>query len=193
MLLTYFLPTWFQAIKGVSAFESGIHMIPMVLSLVGTMILNGQVTSRIGYYVPAMILGPILAGVGAGLITTLNPSSSSGAWIGYQVLFGLGLGLGAQASGLAAQATLKTQDVSIGTAIMFFMQQLGGAIFVSVGENLFINSLASGLSGVAGLDPHSVINTGATKIQKEVPAQYLPLVLSKYNHALTRYLLSRLV
>lgn len=186
MLLVYYLPIWFQAVKGTSAFESGIRMIPMVLSLVVGSILNGQITSRVGYYVPAMLFCSVVSSVGAGMITTLDPGSGHAKWIGYQVLYGFGLGFGMQTSGLAAQAVLPREDVSIGTAIMFFSQQLGGAIFVSVGQNVFINSLVSRLSSIPGLSAMSIVDTGATDIQKDVPPQYLPYVLREYNYALTR-------
>jgi len=50
LTFTYFLPTWFQAIKGTSAVQSGIDTIPMVLALVVGNISAGQITGRIGYY-----------------------------------------------------------------------------------------------------------------------------------------------
>lgn len=186
MQVAYYLPIWFQAVKGTSALEAGIRFIPTVLAIVLASILGGQFTSRIGYYVPAMLTSPVLVSIAAGLLTTLNQNSGHAEWIGYQVLFGFGLGLGMQVAGLAAQAVLERADVSIGTAIMMFSQQLGGAVFVSVGQNVFINNLVKGLSGIAGLSAMTIINTGATDIQKVVPAQYLSEVLSKYNHALTR-------
>jgi MFS family permease len=186
MLIVYYLPIWFQAVKGTSAFESGIRMIPTVLSLVVASIVSGQITTRIGYYVPAMLVSPIIASVGAGMITTLDENSGHAMWIGYQVIFGFGLGLGMQVTGLAAQAVLPRGDVSIGTAVMFFSQQLGGAIFVSVGQNVFINDLVLGLGNVPGLSAMAIANTGATDLQKSVLAQYLPEVLNKYNHAITR-------
>lgn len=186
MLVAYYLPIWFQAVKGTSAFEAGIRFIPSVLAIVVASILGGQFTSRIGYYVPAMLITPVIVSIGTGLLTTLNEDSGHAEWIGYQVLFGFGLGLGMQVSGLAAQAVLAREDVSIGTAIMMFSQQLGGAVFVSVGQNVFINALVKGLAGVPGLSAMTIVNTGATDLQKVVPPQYLPEVLSKYNHALTR-------
>ncbi|MCJ1238226.1 hypothetical protein MMC14_006215 [Varicellaria rhodocarpa] len=186
MLVAYYLPIWFQAVDGTSAFESGIRLIPMVLSLVVASIVSGQITMRIGYYVPAMLVSPVIASVGAGMITTLNQDSGHSMWIGYQVLYGFGIGLGMQATGLTAQVVLPREDVSTGIAVMFFSQQLGGAIFVSVGQNVFINSLVSGLANVPSLSAMTIVNTGATDIRQDVPLQYLPKVLNGYNHALTR-------
>ena len=139
-------------------------MIPTVLSLVVASIVSGQITARVGYYVLAMIISPIIGSVGAGMIATLNQDSGHAMWIGYQVLFGFGLGLAMQVTSLAAQAVLPREDVSIGTAVMFFSQQLGGAIFVSVGQNVFINSLVSGLANAPGLSAMAVVNTGATDL-----------------------------
>jgi hypothetical protein len=62
---------------------------------------------------------------------------------------------------------------------------LGGALFVSVGQNVFTNKLVSGLaSQVPGVDPTIVLSVGATSLRNSVDAQYLPAVLSVYNQAL---------
>jgi hypothetical protein len=186
MLVVYYPPIWFQAIKRTSAFESGLRSVPTVLGLLVSSTLSGQFTMRVGYYVPPMIVSPVIASIATGLLTTLNVNSGHAEWIGYQVLYGFGLELAMQLTNLAAQAVLQREDVSIGTAIMLFSQQLGGAIFVSVGQNVFINSLVSGLENIPGLNASDIVNTGATNIQKLVPTEYLPLVLDRYNHALTR-------
>jgi MFS family permease len=87
-----YIPLWFQAIQGVSAMQSGIRMIPLVLSVVVGSISSGGLVQRLGYYVPFMIVGACLMAVGSGLITTWNMETQKGEWIGFQVLFGLGVG-----------------------------------------------------------------------------------------------------
>ncbi|KAK4941153.1 hypothetical protein LTR10_018826 [Elasticomyces elasticus] len=185
-LMVYFLPIWFQAVKGSTALHSGIQLLPLVLSVLVASIIAGKLTQRIGYYVPAMFFASIVAPIGAGMMTTLHPDSNHSTWIGFQVLYGIGLGASVQAALIAAQAALPKSDVAIGTAIINFSQQFGGALFVSVGENLFLNNLASGLKNIPGLDVTSIVNTGATELRHAVPAQYLPQVLSTYNHALMK-------
>lgn len=49
-IMIYYLPIWFQAIKGASATKSGIMNLPMLLGLVLTMIICGVLTTMIGYY-----------------------------------------------------------------------------------------------------------------------------------------------
>ena len=67
---------------------------------------------------------------------------------------------------------------------MFFMQGLGGSIFISIGQVIFTNSLVRNLKGVPGLDLTSVVNMGATELKEKVPKELLGSVLVAYNKAL---------
>lgn len=115
-----YLPIWFQAIEGISAVDSGIHLLPMVMPIVVASIITGQLVSRIGYYTPFMIFGVCLTAVGAGLLTTLEIDTSEGKWIGFQIVYGFGLGSCSQAPNMAAQTVLPREDVAIGASLMFF-------------------------------------------------------------------------
>ena len=192
--LFYFLPIWFQAIKHATAVKSGIMSLPFVLGLVVMSISAGILTKRTGYYAPWMIISSVLTPIGAGLITTFTPHTGHSAWIGYQALFGLGVGLGNQQPSVAAQTILARRDVSIGAALMMFSQTLGGAVFISVGNNLFESRLAHNLAKIPGLDIGSVASIGATDLRNLVPANLLPQVIVAYNDALkgTFYLVTAL-
>ncbi|KAK3649647.1 hypothetical protein LTR56_006830 [Elasticomyces elasticus] len=181
---TYFLPIWFQAIKGTSAVQSGINTIPMVLALVVGNIGSGQITGRIGYYTSQAYASVVIMPIGAGLITTFKPTTSSSAWIGYQVLFGVGVGLGMQQGNMAAQTVLARKDVPIGVSLMMLWQNLGGAVFISVSQNIFNSHLVSSLvKQNIGLNPEQILNTGATSLRSAVPADNLPALLIIYNSA----------
>lgn len=182
--LVYFLPLWFQAIKHASAVKSGIMLLPLVLGLVIMGILAGILTKKIGYYTPWMILSSILAPIGTGLLTTFNTQTGHSAWIGYEALLGMGFGLGNQQPSVAAQTVLARKDVPIGAALMMFTQTLSGAIFISVGNNLFLSHLKHNFSLIPGLDVGSVASVGATELQGSVPLNLLPQVLAAYNDAL---------
>ncbi|PTD01896.1 Efflux pump roqT [Fusarium culmorum] len=186
MVAVYYVPLWFQATKDVSPVDSGIYTIPLVLSLVVASIISAAFTQRIGYYVPSMIVCPCIMSIGQGLLTTLKPDTGSSHWIAFQFLIGFGLGLGMQSTGLAIQATLPKEEVPTGLSITFFGQQLGGAIFVSVGQTILSGRLVERLSGIPGLDSKSLVQTGATELKKIVPSQYVSQVTEAYNYAITR-------
>ncbi|KAL5328128.1 hypothetical protein ACEPPN_005836 [Leptodophora sp. 'Broadleaf-Isolate-01'] len=164
LLLVYFLPIWFQAVKGASAVKSGIMNLPMVLSLIIVFILSGIGVTVTGYYAPFMIFGSIFGAIGASesALECNNPSS--------------------------VQTVLDISLVPIGTSIVIFVQTLGGALFVSIGPNVFTNKLVEGLSKYApSVDRLSVLRIGATSLQSshDLDKSDLPGVILAYNDALT--------
>jgi hypothetical protein len=134
-----------------------------------------------------MIISSVLTAVGAGLLSTLKPHSGPPEWIGYQALVGIGIGLGLQQPIIAIQTVLDIGDIPVGTSIIIFTQTLGGALFVSVGQNIFSNKLVEGLALYApSIDPMSILQTGATSIRSTVEENLLPGVTLAYNDALTQ-------
>ncbi|KAJ6155303.1 hypothetical protein N7470_005869 [Penicillium chermesinum] len=184
--MLYTLPLWFQGVKGTSAVQSGIDNIPMVLAMVLFVIVSGGVITNTGHYMPFAYLSGTLMAIGAGLLTTLRVDSGHPEWIGYQALFGFGLGLGMQVPNIATQTVLANVDVPIGIAVIFLFQSLGGAIWVAVSQSLYTNYLTSTLPSISGIDTSSILRAGATGISKIVPADKLRPVLVVYNEALRR-------
>ncbi|KAK3997517.1 putative MFS multidrug transporter [Cladorrhinum sp. PSN332] len=184
MIFVYFLPLWFQAIKGASAIDSGIKLFPMLLPLVAASIISGAVTTRIGYYMPALLVSVCLVSIGAGLLTTLQVDTPQPQWVGFQVLYGFGLGLGMQVPNLAAQTVLANKDVPIGTSLMLFTQLLGGSVFLSVAQNVFNSKLTEKLSRLPGYSPGLLMSNGATSLVKQFPESVRPEALVQYNEAL---------
>jgi MFS family permease len=156
----------------------------MTLSMVVASIISGALITRIGYYTPFMILGSCVMSIGSGLLTTLQTDTGAGKWIGYQIIWGLGMGMTFQAPNLAAQTVLKTRDVPIGTTLMFFSQLMGGAIFTSVAQNVLNNELLRRLSPLPGFKPTFISEGGATELASMLPPELLQPVLRGYNEAL---------
>ncbi|CAK7232100.1 hypothetical protein SCUCBS95973_008148 [Sporothrix curviconia] len=172
------------SIHGSSAFESGIYLLPLMLSMVLATILGGLSIQKVGYYTPFAIAGSCFMVVGAGLLTTLQPGTSESRWIGYQILYGFGLGLVILAPNLTVQAVLPRCDVPIGTSLMFFSQMLSATVIVSIGENVLDNELVRKFSGLPGFTPDLVTSGGATSLLDTLPASVRPQAVPLYNEAL---------
>lgn len=186
-VVIYYLPIWFQAVKGVTAYQSGIRNIPVLIAVVIGTILSGGLITKIGYYTPFMLASTVLTSIGAGLLTTFALDTGSPKWIGYQVICGFGIGLGLQLPLVAIQTVLDESEIPSATALIIFMQLFGAAIFVSVGESVLTNKLVSYISRVIpDVDAAAVASTGATSLGTVIPAQYLHGVLEVYNYALTQ-------
>ena len=188
----YYLPLWFQAIKNASAIHSGVMLLPMILSTVVSMIASGIIISRARYFAPFFWTSTILTSIGAGLMTTFTPSTNHSMWIGYQVIFGLGMGFGAQQPLTLVQTILSKADVAQGSSFVMFIRFLGAAIFLPVGQTIFINSLVQKVSNLPLIDPKEVVNTGATELVKLASGGDLQTLILDYNDALvnTFYLIT---
>ncbi|KAH7490560.1 Efflux pump [Fusarium oxysporum f. sp. matthiolae] len=187
-ILTYYIPIWFQVIKNTSAVRSGIYSLPMILANVVGIVGAGSLTTKLGHYAPFFIASAVIMSIGAGLITTFTVHTAQSKWVGYLFIYGFGVGLGFQQGGVAAQAVLPLKDVSIGTAMVMFVQMLGGALFVSVAQNLFTNQLVKNLMalGIPNLHPEVIVHAGATSLRSMIDPEALPQVLTAYNAALVK-------
>lgn len=116
----YYLPFYFQAVKGTTAEQSGIRSIPYLVSNTVSALVVGGIITKIGYYVPFLWIGASLFTVGSGLLFTLRVDTAAGRWIGYQILAGFGAGPGIQVPFLAMQAVLKQKEVPIGSKWVLF-------------------------------------------------------------------------
>ncbi|KAK0731966.1 major facilitator superfamily transporter [Lasiosphaeris hirsuta] len=186
-LFQYFPPIWFQAIKGMTAFDSGTRILPTTLGTVVFSLVAGFGVSRCGYYTPFMIAGAALLLISTCLTSTWQPSASNATIIGYQIIFGAGAGLGIQQSHTAAQTVLADKDVPTGAVVLIFAQILGGTIWLSAGQNILTSHLLAGLSQVLpDLDIQSILDTGATGLRGAVGPGREDVAILAYNYALTR-------
>lgn len=128
-----------------------------------------------------MIIGGALFTIGAGLIYTWNVDSSAGIWIGYEILAGWGTGVGVQIPLIAVQVVLSSKDMPSGNALAIFFNSLGGAISISIAQNIFTNGLNKNIPKYApNVSPKVVIDAGATNLRKTISAADLPAVLKAY-------------
>jgi MFS family permease len=140
LIMSYYLPIWFQAIKGDTASDSGVHILPLLLGSVILSIIAGGLVAAVGYYTWACLVATVLTSVvcvprsnpclaqfpgslkltqltaqGSGLMTTFDPASRIAKWIGYQAIYGAGVGFGLQQPLIAIQTALPENQVAEGT------------------------------------------------------------------------------
>jgi hypothetical protein len=181
----FYLPFYFQAVKGTTAVDSGIRTIPYLISVIVASIIVGGTITVIGTYKIFMIIGASLFTVGCGMVYTLAVDSTAGYWIGYQLICGFGAGSGVQIPFIAIQVALSKKDIATGNALAIFFNSLGGALAISIAQNVFVNGLVNKIPEFAPeVNPFIVINAGATHIREVVSDADLPGVLLAYMKSL---------
>lgn len=201
IVVTFYVPIWYQAIMGLSAVDAGIRMLPYFLVTVFFVIASGVIVSKQGYYTPWLIAGTALLTIGCGLLTTFRVDTSTPESIGYQVsnsfdlnvvgmiksntrkvIVGAGMGMSLSQCNNAAQTVLSREDLPTGITIINFGNFVGGTIFVSICQTILSSTLQSQLAQkIPGLDVSSIVHAGATDLAKLIPTDQLPVFHAVYN------------
>ncbi|KAJ5726256.1 MFS general substrate transporter [Penicillium malachiteum] len=184
MITSYYLAIYFQGVRGKSPMFSGLYMLPGVIAQMASGFLSGWAVTRIGYYLPPAVLGTILCAIGAGLLSMLTPHIGFGAWVGFQVLAGMGRGFALQNPLIAVQNNLPPSKIAISMAFLYSCQTFGGALWLSFASTLFNNGLTSLLPTYApGVSASTVISAGVSGIRSVVPEASVDGVIMAYSKA----------
>ena len=96
-------PGYAQGVLGVDATDSGLILMPMMVSMIGLSILSGLYITRTGRYKELVLVGPVLMGLGLWLLTRLGYDTTQLELTGAMIVFGLGLGMCMQVYTLVVQ------------------------------------------------------------------------------------------
>ncbi|KAJ5723124.1 hypothetical protein N7488_001159 [Penicillium malachiteum] len=137
------LPLYFQVVRGADTLGSGLMYLPTTLSMSICALVSGPFTSKLAYINPALLLGSALSLAGAALMTTFEPHTPAGRWIGYQISYDIGVGMALQPPFIAIQIVLEQSLVPAGLVLLNFVQMLDGIILLSISQYIFLDKLAS--------------------------------------------------
>ncbi|KAL8319250.1 hypothetical protein RB597_006164 [Gaeumannomyces tritici] len=140
--VVYFLPVYFQGVLAATAYRSGIMLLPTVLALLPAAILGGLLLTKFGRYKPILIVSFALITVGFGLLSLLDETSSTAAWVGYQVVESAGAGFGMAVLLPALLAPLTDRDTALATATWALLRVFGIVWGVAVAGTIYTNRAA---------------------------------------------------
>ena len=159
------LPLYLQVVKGDTATEAGLKLIPFMLGIVSTSIYSGKAITKHGHYKRFPIIGTVVMTIGLLLMSTLSVTTPFWQLSIFSILVGAGLGLSMQTIVIALQNSVDFKDMGVATSSNTFFRSLGSvfgtAIFGTILTNRlafylednFKNLAASNPSAVQGFDP----------------------------------------
>ena len=136
------LPLYLQVVKGNSATEADLKLIPLMIGIVSMSIFSGKRISLTGKYKIFPIIGTGIMTVGLVLMATLNQDTSFFSLSIYAILLGGGLGLSMQTILIALQNDVEFKDMGIATSSNTFFRSLGGAFGTAIFGTIFSNRIA---------------------------------------------------
>ncbi|KAF4944817.1 hypothetical protein FGADI_12412 [Fusarium gaditjirri] len=185
VVLEYYLPTYYQLVRGYTPVKSGYMMLPIIIAATVGSLIHGAGTSAFGYYTPFMLLASIILPIASGLITTIKIDTSFEKLIAYSALSGLAYGIGFIGPQTAVQTVLPAEDVPLGLSIMLFAQSFGPAMSIPIAQVLFTNRLSDNLHGtVPNLNGTQISNSGLTEMVTNVPESLTREVLVAIDKSL---------
>ncbi|MCX4719905.1 MFS transporter [Streptomyces virginiae] len=185
-----YLPTFLQVVQGVSPTMSGVHMLPMVIGMLLTSTVSGQIVSRTGRWKVFPIAGTAVTALGLLLLHQLHRTSSTWEMSVYFFVFGAGLGLVMQVLVLVVQNAVSYADLGVATSGATFFRSIGASFGVAIFGTVFTHQLDDKLAAsLAG----ATLPAGASVAQLEadpraiaaLPADLQPRVLDAYATAIT--------
>jgi len=190
-----FVPVYLQVVKGVSATESGLRTVPMMIGIVSMSIFSGRMISKTGQYRVYPIIGTATAAMGLFLLSRLTVDSSVWLLSAYLFLLGIGVGLVMQVTLLAVQNAVDFKDMGTATSGATFFRSMGGAFGVAMFGSMLANRLDYNLprfvdvSALQGISAQEL--TSSPERLRALPPEVLEGVRSAFANSLeTVFLLS---
>ncbi len=138
-----FIPLFIQAVQGDSATASGNAITPMMLAVVVSSVIAGQLLSRTGRYRVLGVVGMTLLTVGMFLLSTMGVDTPLWLTIVYMVVMGLGLGVAMPLYTLVVQNAFPITRLGVVTSAVTFFRSIGGtmglAVLGAVVNNAFLD------------------------------------------------------
>lgn len=144
MVSTIYIPLYIQGVTGGTATNSGLLLLPMmVTSSVGAAI-GGALANKISYK-KIMITSSIVMGIGTFLLSTLDPSTPRWLLTIYMMIIGLGVGPSFSILGMASLQNALPQERGIASSTSNFLRSLGMTLGITVFGIIQRNSFTDGL------------------------------------------------
>jgi EmrB/QacA subfamily drug resistance transporter len=178
-----FLPLYQQTVQHLSATQSGLMLIPLMLGSTVTALIAGRVTTRTGRYKALPIIGGGVMTVGMYLLTRLGLHTSLVTAGLYFAVLGLGMGFLMQITTLVAQNSVEPRDIGVASSSRTFFQQIGGSIGVAAFGAIFAHRLTAVLGAQL---PGVHLNSGGGQLNPVVVAHMRPLVQHAVFSAITQ-------
>jgi EmrB/QacA subfamily drug resistance transporter len=182
----YFIPMFAQGVLGASVTDSGLILMPMMLSVVILSATTGMVVSRTGRYRLPVLLGIFLLGLGCVLLTQVDSETPKSTLIRNMILIGAGLGMALQTLVVAVQNAVGRDDLGVATAATQLSRSIGSTVGVAVLGTVLAQRMATEMKGAlpSGLKIEGGEGGAGALLDPEILGTLSPQALESLRNAL---------
>ena len=137
----FFLPIYLQIVKGATATNSGLLLLPVMTGVLIGSTTCGRLITRLGRYKRFPLFGLALMTVAFVFLSTIDATTPT--WLAMLYMFGLGLGMGftTPVLVLAVQNSVEHRDLGVATSGITFIRTMGGAFGTAIFGSILISRL----------------------------------------------------
>ncbi|MER7112582.1 MDR family MFS transporter [Streptomyces sp. NPDC000229] len=147
---TLFLPLYQQSVQGASATNSGLLLLPMLLSMMVVSLIAGRVTTNTGKYKIFPIVGGALMVAGLFLLAQMDTGTSRFTSGVYMAVLGAGMGFLMQITMLVAQNSVEMKDMGVASSSTTLFRTLGSSFGVALMGALFTGRVQDEMAAHGG-------------------------------------------
>ncbi|MCJ1325242.1 hypothetical protein MMC10_001904 [Thelotrema lepadinum] len=156
----YFLPLYFQALKGTSPFISGVNTLPLSAFIMPAAMISGAVMSKTGLYQPIHAVAFGFFALAFGLFSILDANSNTAEWVFFQIFFAIGLGGSFVTVLPAIQASLPESDTAASTGAFSFVRSFGIVWGATIPATIFNSQIDANLGMISDPTLRSALANG---------------------------------
>ncbi|MER7818133.1 MDR family MFS transporter [Streptomyces sp. NPDC096153] len=145
-----FLPLFQQSVQGASATNSGLLLLPMLLSMMVVSLIAGRVTTSSGKYKIFPIVGGALMAVGLFLLAQMDTGTSRLTSGLCMAVLGAGMGFLMQITMLVAQNSVEMKDMGVASSATTLFRTLGSSFGVAIMGALFTSRVQDEMAARGG-------------------------------------------
>ncbi|MFJ2774435.1 MDR family MFS transporter [Streptomyces sp. NPDC087300] len=179
-----FLPLYQQSVQGASATNSGLLLLPMLLSMMAVSMVAGRVTTSTGKYKIFPIIGTVLMVVGFFLLSQMDTETTRFTSGLYMAVLGAGMGFLMQITMLVAQNSVEMKDMGVASSSATLFRTLGSSFGVAIMGALFNNRVQDVMAERAGSAGSDATQATAQPTADKL-AQLPEMVRDAYQHAVS--------
>jgi EmrB/QacA subfamily drug resistance transporter len=175
-----FLSQYMQLARGATPTQAGLLTLPMIVGLLGSSVIVGQLISRSGRWKAYMVTGSILLTAGLFLMSTISYDTNYLVLSIYMFVLGAGVGMVMQNLVLVVQNVVSPKELGTASSSVTFFRSLGGAVGVSVMGSILGSKVVQLLGDRSDELKTAIVKLGAggAKVAEALQSGTIPKVSS---------------
>ena len=137
----YFLPLYFEAVRGYSPILSGVALFPATLTVAPVSIISGTIITKTGDFHAVTWVGWIATTLGCGVMCLMDVNTTPQQWVFLCLCTGIGLGLLYTSLAFVNQSDSDDEDMAFAISLFIFARAIGQCLGVAVCGVIFQNQM----------------------------------------------------